>query len=286
MISSLDHLTVVVRDLDAAARDYATLLGRTPNWSGSDAGAEHVWFQLSNMALDLIAPTGPGYIGDFLRTRLSDVGEGLWALAFATPDVHNMHRILRRRDVKAAAPQPIRARNGQSGVEREWLTTILDTAATHGVTIAVVEQQPGSVAWSPAAFSVAQDAAVSGLDHVVVTTPQPERALALYGARLDLEVALDRTNPDWGARLMFFRCGELIVEVAHNLKTAVAEGPDKLWGVSWRTADIEATRARLASAGVDVSEVRPGRKPGTRVFTVRDHNANVPTIVVGSTVTR
>jgi catechol 2,3-dioxygenase-like lactoylglutathione lyase family enzyme len=286
MISSLDHLTVVVRDLDAAARDYATLFGRTPNWSGSDAGAEHVWFQLSNMALDLIAPTGPGYIGDFLRTRLSDVGEGLWALAFATPDVHNMHRILRRRDVKAAAPQRIRARNAQSGVEREWLTTILATAATHGVTIAVVEQQSGSVAWSPAAFSAAQDAAVSGLDHVVVTTPQPERALAFYGARLDLEMALDRTNPDWGARLMFFRCGELIVEVAHNLKTGVMEGPDKLWGVSWRTEDIEATRARLASAGVDVSEVRPGRKAGTRVFTVRDHNANVPTIVIGNTVSR
>ena len=213
------------------------------------------------MALDLIAPTGPGYIGDFLRTRLNDVGEGLWALAFATPDVQNMHRILRRRDVKAAAPQPIRARNAQSGVEREWLTTILDTGATHGVTIAIVEQQSGSVAWSPAAFSAAQDAAVSGLDHVVVTTPQPERALAFYGARLDLEMALDSTNPDWGARLMFFRCGELIVEVAHNLKTGMVEGPDKLWGVSWRTGDVEATRARLASAGVDVSEVRPGRKP-------------------------
>lgn len=94
-------------------------------------------------------------------------------------------------------------------------------------------------------------------------------------------MALDRTNPDWGARLMFFRCGELIVEVAHNLKSGVVEGPDKLWGVSWRTEDIEAMHARLASAGVDVSEVRPGRKPGTRVFTVRDHNANVPTIVIG-----
>ena len=281
MISSLDHITVVVRDLDVAARDCAVLLGRTPNWSGSDAGAEHVWFQLSNMALDLIAPIGPGYIGDHLRTRLSDAGEGIWALAFATPDVQNMHRILRRRDVKAAAPQPIRARNAQSGVEREWLTMILDTAATNGVTIAMVEQQVDSVAWSPAAFSVVADAAVSGLDHVVVTTPQPERAAALYGARLDLEMVLDRTNPDWGARLMFFRCGELIVEVAHNLKTGVVAGPDKLWGVSWRTNNIDAMRERLATAGVDVSEVRPGRKPGTRVFTVRDHNANVPTIVIG-----
>ena len=40
---------------------------------------------------------------------------------------------------------------------------------------------------------------------------------------------------------------------------------DNLWGLSWRVADIDATRARLLAAGVDVSEVRAGRKPGTRV---------------------
>ena len=42
--------------------------------------------------------------------------------------------------------------------------------------------------------------------------PDPERAAALYGARLGLDMALDRSHPDWG-RLMFFRCGDLIVEV-------------------------------------------------------------------------
>ena len=40
-----------------------------------------------------------------------------------------------------------------------------------------------------------------------------------------------------------------------------------LWGLSWRVADIDATRARLLAAGIDVSEVRNGRKPGTRVMT-------------------
>ena len=46
--------------------------------------------------------------------------------------------------------------------------------------------------------------AVSGLDHVVIRTPDPERATALYGARLDLDMRLDRSNPAWGARLLFF----------------------------------------------------------------------------------
>jgi hypothetical protein len=50
--------------------------------------------------------------------------------------------------------------------------------------------------------------------------------------------------------------------------------------VSWRVADIEATRARLISGGVDVSEVRPGRKPGTRVLTVRNSTCGIPTLLV------
>jgi hypothetical protein len=53
--------------------------------------------------------------------------------------------------------------------------------------------------------------------------------------------------------------------------------------LSWRVADIVATRARLASAGVDVSDVRSGRKPGTRVLTVRNGTCGVPTILVEQT---
>jgi len=34
------------------------------------------------------------------------------------------------------------------------------------------------------------------------------------------------------------------------------------------------------AAGLDVAEVRLGRKPGTRVFTVRDKTCGVPTLVL------
>ncbi len=62
---------------------------------------------------------------------------------------------------------------------------------------------------------VTADAPITSMDHVVVSTSDPERAAALYGARLGLDMALDRSHPEWG-RLMFFRCGDLIVEVAHR----------------------------------------------------------------------
>ena len=93
---------------------------------------------------------------------------------------------------------------------------------------------------------------------------------------------LDRSNEDWGTRLMFFRCGDLIVEIAHALKGGVSDGPDAPWGLSWRVEDVDAANARMKAAGFDVSEVRAGRKPGTRVFTVRDAPAKVPTLVLGA----
>src|SRR4030088_1115755 len=96
-------------------------------------------------------------------------------------------------------------------------------------------------------------------------------------------MALDRSHPDWG-RLMFFRCGDLIVEVVHRPKdTSVDKAYDRLWGLSWRVADIDATRARLAAAGVDVSEVRTGRKPGTRVMSLRDGTCGIHTLLLERT---
>jgi catechol 2,3-dioxygenase-like lactoylglutathione lyase family enzyme len=124
-------------------------------------------------------------------------------------------------------------------------------------------------------------APIVGLDHVVIATEDSERAAALYGARLGLDMALDRSHPDWG-RLMFFRCGDLIVEVAH--RPGRDAGPtDQLHGISWRVANADATRARLVAAGLDVSEVRTGRRPGTRVMTVKSGTCGVPTLLIEKT---
>ncbi len=35
------------------------------------------------------------------------------------------------------------------------------------------------------------------------------------------------------------------------------------------------------SAGVEVSDLRTGRRPGTQVFTVKSHTAGVPTLMIG-----
>jgi catechol 2,3-dioxygenase-like lactoylglutathione lyase family enzyme len=122
--------------------------------------------------------------------------------------------------------------------------------------------------------------AVSAIDHVVVHTADPERAIAHWRDRLGLRLALDRTFPDRGVRLLFFRSGGLTLEYAHTLAGDGNGGADRVYGVSYRVRDVEAARARLVAAGFDVSAVRPGMKPGSTVASVRSGTAGVPTLLI------
>jgi hypothetical protein len=79
---------------------------------------------------------------------------------------------------------------------------------------------------------------------------------------------------------MFFRCGDLIVEVVKRPVAGGDQTHDKLWGLSWRVADIDAARARLMDAGIETSEVRLGRKPGTRVMNVRTGACGIQTLML------
>jgi len=81
---------------------------------------------------------------------------------------------------------------------------------------------------------------------------------------------------------MFFRTGALTVELAHKLSNGIGHQPDKLWGLSWRVPDVEAAHARLESANFAITSVRAGRRPGTRVFSVRDGTINTPTLILSA----
>nr|WP_277350844.1 VOC family protein [Rhodococcus sp. HNM0569] len=117
---------------------------------------------------------------------------------------------------------------------------------------------------------------VDRIDHVVFTAPDRVQAIALFGGVLGLDFRLAQSTR--GVEQLFFRATEVVVEVL-----AGVEGADDavaLWGVAWRSVDLETTRARLVESGVDVSEIRPGRKPGTRVVTVRDDALGTATLLI------
>ena len=277
MIVGLDHVVVLLENIEPGAKAYELLLGRAPSWRSRSDGAETVLFTLDNMTLELIAPVGEGTAADRIREAMNISGEGLASICFRVGDIVKAHR---RLDRVALNPDPVvevESRDLKSGASLRWKRTRTATELSRGVRLfflELAEQRPRSAATNRAP--------VLGLDHVVVSTGDSECAAALYGARLGLDMALDRSHPDWG-QLMFFRCGDLIVEVVRRPGAGTEQISDQLWGLSWRVADIEATRARLLTAGIDVSEVRAGRKPGTRVLSVRDGTCGVRTLLLERT---
>jgi catechol 2,3-dioxygenase-like lactoylglutathione lyase family enzyme len=224
-----------------------------------------------------MSPDGDGATADRIRAVMAEQGEGLASICFRTGDIAKMHRRLDRLALKPEPVAEVESRDATSGAMLSWQRTRAATSATRGVRLFFLElarERPLSVQSAAAP--------ITALDHVVVSTSDPERAAALYGARLGLDMALDRSHPDWG-QLMFFRCGDLIVEAVKRPVAGNDKANDKLWGLSWRVADIEAVRARLLASGIDVSEVRAGRKPGTRVMSVRSGTCGIHTLLLERT---
>jgi catechol 2,3-dioxygenase-like lactoylglutathione lyase family enzyme len=277
VITGLDHVVVLLEDIKAGVTAYETLLARQPSWRHSGDGADRVLFTLDNMTLELMAPSGISVGADRIRKVLNNWGEGLASICFATNDIG---RMARRLDRVALKPDPIvevENRDDVSGATLHWKRTRAHTDLTRGVRMFFLELQGER----PRAVATAE-APIVGLDHVVVSTEDPELAAALYGARLGLDMALDRTHQEWG-QLMFFRCGDLIVEVVKRPVAGGDRAHDKLWGLSWRVADIEAARARLLAAGLQVSEPRAGRKPGTRVMSLYSGTCGIHTLILERT---
>jgi catechol 2,3-dioxygenase-like lactoylglutathione lyase family enzyme len=252
MITALDRIVAQTPDIVSA-----TLLTERLFQRAGVGDEEGTSFRLDNVAFDLTLAES----------------KGLGGLAFVVADAGEAFRTCQRRALGPSESVAFAEAHGNT--LRQGHRIDLDVAATFGVPISLV-------AYAQYARDAKQpdEGAVTGLDHVVIRTTHPNRAAALYGARLGLDMRLDRTEPKWGARLMFFRCGDLIVEIVHHLAEEPSSAPDKLWGLSWRVANADASHARLKANGFDLSEIRPGRKPGTRVFTVRNNTLGVPTLVV------
>ena len=255
-ILGLDHLTLAVADLAAATAAYATIFDQPASQSGTAKGLAWAAFALANTTLVLVAAPEAT---DGLARHLA-AGPGLGALGFAVADPARAARLLERRGLPAEGPP------------RPWLgrsATTYAPGAARGLRLLTIAPAP------PAASA-------TRLDHAVIRSADPERTTALLAGRLGLELRLDRSNPAWGSRLLFFRCGDLVIEVSHDLAAGLGEAPDSLWGLTWGVADIAATHARLEAAGLAVSPLRVGRKPGTRIFTLRDAAAGAPTAFIGA----
>jgi hypothetical protein len=152
MIHALDHLSLAVpaARLTEAARDYEILLGRRAQHRPGCCS-----FQLANVRLELVAA--------------DTEAPGLVALAFAVEDLEGWARLLGRRRLPIVPAGP-----GEVGAP---LALSADRQATYGVAMRFCRRGRGDARPIAEVLRSAEETAVRALDHLVIRTPNPERAI-------------------------------------------------------------------------------------------------------------
>lgn len=265
LLTGLDHLLVATPNFTGDLANLSALLGTDAQWSGRVGGREEAVFVTANVAL---------------RLQADPAQQGLRGLCFRCADAPRLRRRLERLNLPIAMTErddSVGQALGQAAVEGPcWL----QTSATRGLPLAFVAREAGASGVTPGR--------IAGLDHAVINSASATGTAFLLGVQLGLDLRLDIDRPDWGGRLLFFRCGDLILEVFERRSADAADAAgldddtrrDGFYGLSWRAHDLDTTRAELAALDFDVSDVRPGRKAGTRVLTVRDRCAGVATLLL------
>jgi catechol 2,3-dioxygenase-like lactoylglutathione lyase family enzyme len=115
-----------------------------------------------------------------------------------------------------------------------------------------------------------------GVDHVVFRCNDGQACIDFFGSQLGIRLALDQNVPEWGGRMLFFRAGKLTLEVLANEETQI----NHFWGLTFFHPDLDAWHRQLLDAGAEVSAVRDGRKPGTRVASLKSHCLGLPVLLL------
>jgi len=250
MLTALHSVVVEVEDLVAATRDFAGLLGVRAEVVPVPPGgaASGAIFRLRNARLELReAPrSGAG----------ASPREGIAGLRLAGRFGAGTGLVPGPVAGPTVPIELVPERSGDVGMEADGSRAATDTAG--------------------------DDASITGLDHVVVATGDPERLRRFFVEELGLRLALDRSFPERGLRLLFFRLGGVTIEVAAAIAagTPAGAGPDRFHGLAWKVDRLDAVHARLSAAGFALSAIRPGHKPGTRVCTVDAPVHGVPTLLI------
>jgi methylmalonyl-CoA/ethylmalonyl-CoA epimerase len=130
-VRGIDHVGLVVRDLEPVVDFYVQELGMAPDGDRVEL-AEHgtlvQCLRAGTSKVELLAPTDPaGALARFLEKR----GEGLHHVCYEVGDIHAAVRRLRTRDVRMIDPEPWRSPHG-------WVSYV-HPAAAHGCAVELRE---------------------------------------------------------------------------------------------------------------------------------------------------
>ena len=290
MLTRVDRVIVAVRDLGKGQRQAVSVLGLTPAWVGGYPGeqTESALFHLGNVCIELLSPVpeAESLSAKALEAHFEKKGDGLYALVFETDDIDGELERLAERGLTPTSAAEGLSKDEPSGAFRRFRQSWLPQDETGGIRIGLIQYSSLPEELPPSLATGHKDATVELGDHVVVMTTSPLRAIDLYGNKLGIRLALDKTFEKRGVRLMFFRLGEFTIEIGSRFKPDEGEETEErirddiLWGLAYRVPSAEAARERISRAGLVVSNVRTGNKPGTRVCTVKGEPMGVPTLII------
>jgi hypothetical protein len=113
---------------------------------------------------------------------------------------------------------------------------------------------------------------VTAIDHVVLLSPHLNRTVeSLVSIGVNPRRERDAELGGRPIRQIFFRLGEVIVEVIGSPKTT-SEGPSTLWGITYVVADIDATASFF---GDRTTPVKDAVQPGRRITTLRHDDLGI-----------
>jgi hypothetical protein len=119
---------------------------------------------------------------------------------------------------------------------------------------------------------------VSGIDHVVVATPDAARTFeALEAAGFELRRVRDAGTPEQPRRQGFLLLAEALLEVVGPVEPE-GEGPASFWGMTLVADDLDAT---VAALGDRVGAPRDAVQPGRRIAVVtREAGLGLPVAIM------
>ena len=276
MITAIDHIIIAVKNLKEAEANYELLLGRPPVWRGTHKhlGTENSLFIFKNTYLELLAQKGGGMGAELIKNTLKEKGEGLFGLVLKTEDIDLAAQKLQEHNCIVGPPLEGRGENNRDSNVRTWKNLFLTDKITRGVFSFLIEHKNGSLP----KIGNYEPSMINNLDHVVMTTSDPDGFINIYKGIYKIRLALDKYVKSLKSRVLFFRLNQTTLEVLVTKKSTSTL--DSLWGLAWGVESIQETRNRLISEGIKVSSIKKGVKERTLVATVKSNTHDVPTLLI------
>ena len=276
MITAIDHIIIAVKNLKKAEANYELLLGRPPVWRGTHKhlGTENSLFVFKSTYLELLAQKGAGMGAELIKNTLKEKGEGLFGLVLKTENIDLAAQKLQEHNCIVGSPFKGKGENNTDGSVRTWKNLFLTDKITRGVFSFLIEHKNGSL---PKVDNY-ERSMINNLDHVVMTTSDPDGFISIYKGIYNIRLALDKYVQSLKSRVLFFRLNQTTLEVVVTEKPTSIQ--DSLWGLAWGVESIQETRNRLISEGIKISPIKKGVKERTLVATVKSNTHDVPTLLI------